>query len=225
MGKWRLWVSFQPFKTEERKDKVIWTCVFLMSRSLFFHQTTEPLALASSAVFDGFILARRLLPVRNGQALQSHRVWLQGAVDFGESSVRPGCLHFYATCRGLLHFPPPVTSQHCLLSSWCSWAKLEFQIQNWHFLLKEYSYCLSSSLVWFFHVPWRLSHANVNTLPFVFHFKVSEKNLGWQWYVKKILTESHKILRTKGFRTSIVNEEEFHLCYSCQVLDVPVVAK
>lgn len=125
---------------------------------------------------------------------------------------------FLCHCQG--HFPPPVTLQHCLLSSWCSWAKLEFQIQNWYCLLKEYSYCLSSSLVWLFHVPWRLSHANVNILPFMFHFKVfkKKKNLGWQWYVKKIITESHKRLKAKGFRTTVVNKEGFHC-----VLQLPSV--
>lgn len=41
--------------SDERKDKAIRTFDFLVCRNLFFHQTTKPLALASSAVSQGFI--------------------------------------------------------------------------------------------------------------------------------------------------------------------------
>lgn len=41
--------------SDERKDKAIRTYDFLVCRNLFLHQTTKPLALASSAVSQGFI--------------------------------------------------------------------------------------------------------------------------------------------------------------------------
>lgn len=41
--------------SDERKDKAIRTYNFLVCRNLFLHQTTKPLALASSAVSQGFI--------------------------------------------------------------------------------------------------------------------------------------------------------------------------
>jgi hypothetical protein len=63
-----------------------------MFTNLFFHQPTKPLALASSTVSGS--LSRRLLPMRNDQAFQSNRTWLQGAVRYGKSNIHLGCLHF-----------------------------------------------------------------------------------------------------------------------------------
>lgn len=124
-GKWRLWVSFHPLKTCQmrKKTKLSELNVSHVCRNLFFHQTTKPLALASSAVsHDSMCVHRRFPPVRNGWALRSSGVWGQQC-----SSWLP---IFLCTCQGLLCFSPPVMLQHCLLSCWCSWAKLECEIQS-----------------------------------------------------------------------------------------------
>lgn len=56
-GKWKLWVSFQPLKTCQvrEKTKLSELMFFLVCRNLFFDKTTKPLALASSAVSHSFI--------------------------------------------------------------------------------------------------------------------------------------------------------------------------
>lgn len=125
---------------------------------------------------------------------------------------------------------PPVKDSYTSLHLWrrsIAFSPLGAPGQNWNFRSRTGIFFLKSTVTasvpaWYgsFMCSEGCHMANVNTLPFMFHFKVSKKNLGWQWYVKKIITESHKRLKTKGFRTSIVNEEEFHC-----VLQLPSVRR
>lgn len=58
--KWRLWVCFQPLKTCQReKTKLCELNDFLVCGDLFFHQTTKPLALASSAISHGLTCGQK----------------------------------------------------------------------------------------------------------------------------------------------------------------------
>lgn len=158
-GKWTLWVSFSPLKTSQvREDKAVRTYFCPVCRSLLCHQTTKPLALVPSAVSVAWSWAGGCL--WKGPGLPSSWVWLQGAVSLGKqcSSWPPA---------SLLRFSPPVTLQHCLLSSWCSWAKLELELE-----LMLCGSCLGSGP----HVPWRLSRGNANILLLMLlPFKVFKK--------------------------------------------------
>lgn len=62
---------------------------FLVCRNLFFHPTTKPLALALLQFPKASSVGRQLRPVRNGPE----------AVEFGESSVHRGRLHFYTPAK------------------------------------------------------------------------------------------------------------------------------
>jgi hypothetical protein len=131
-----------------------------------------------------------------------------------------------------------VTLQHCLLSTWCSWAKLEFQVQQWHCLPKQSNSCLSSSLAWFFHVPWRLSHENINIPWFIlFHFEVfkTEGQISYfKWQTLRLTSTSiwkghswiSRKIENQRSQDQCSKNEEFHSCITAaKLLDVPVIAK
>lgn len=119
--------------------------------------------------------------------LQSNQVWLWGAVGLGERSAHRGCLHFSATRQGLC-FSLPVTSQHCLLCCWCSWAKLEYAIQTGFVFFKSMApasvpacFVLSCALK-------SVSHGIVNILPSVLlPFKVFKKQMDRLYFSEQTL--------------------------------------
>lgn len=178
-----------------------------------FHQTTKPLALASSAVSHGLIWSRRRLPVRGGRPSKATRSGCGEQWGLGSAAL------IVAACISL---PPvkdscfslPVTSQHCLLSSWCSWAKLEYAIQNWLCLLKEHGSCLSSSLLRSFLCP-EECHMELSTschpCCFLLRFLKNKwtdfisvnRLLGWQQHVKKIIAKSLERLQPKDSRPGV----------------------
>lgn len=176
-----------------------------------FHQTTKPLALAS-AISLGLIWSRRRLPVR-GQPSKAPRSGCGEQWGLGSSVLIAAACILLPPVKDSC-FSPPVMSQHCLLSSWCSWAKLEYAIQNWLCLLKEHGSCLSSSPLGSFLCP-EESHGIVNILPSVLlPFKVFKKQmdrlfisvnklLGWQQHVKKIIAKSLERLQPKDSRPGV----------------------
>lgn len=102
--------STWPFnRSGERKDKAIWTYVFLMSRNPFFHQTTKPLALASSAVSGGSICGQGTPACEKWPGPPEQRGLASGSSGVWGKQCSSWLLHFYTIHQGLLRFSPPVT--------------------------------------------------------------------------------------------------------------------
>lgn len=70
-----------------------------MSKSLFFHETTKPLALASSAVSDSFICGQKTSAYEQQPGPPKQQNLAVESSGVGESSVRLGCLHSYTTSQ------------------------------------------------------------------------------------------------------------------------------
>lgn len=160
----------------ERKDKAIWTYISLVYRNLFFHQTTKPLALVSSAASHGLICGQETSAclVEMARPSKATRSGFRERWGLGKA------VFILAACI----FTPPAKDSSRL--STCNVATLpsllsvllgKTGIRNrTGTVFLEYSSCLSSGLVWFSHMPWRISQESVNILPFVLlHFKVFKK--------------------------------------------------